>query len=178
MAQRTSTAILIPSVVGKVNHFSRISLLSTANRQKIFQLAKNTNYFQGNFDYPKKIAQTGRKTLEYESPEVHGSVTYNWSENKDVQELTRIFLAIANTVDYGCKLAYQYRFDKLGMDKRVRELEQLQANGEVEELAAIEPILRKIADDPNLMRITRQSAKHLLKTIESPEPVAAGNSQP
>ena len=163
---------------GQSEPFQQDFILSAANRQKIFQLAKNTNYFQGNFDYPKKIAQTGRKTLEYESPEVHGSVTYNWSENKDIQELTRIFLAIANTVDYGCKLAYQYRFDKLGMDKRVRELEQLQANGEVEELAAIEPILRKIADDPNLMRITRQSAKHLLKTIETPEPVAAGNSQP
>ena len=39
-----------------------------------------------------------------------------------MQELTRLFLAIANTLDYGRKLAFQYRFDKLGMDARLKEL--------------------------------------------------------
>ncbi len=153
--------------------FQQDFTLSDVNRQKIFDLTRKLNYFQGNFDFQKsKIAQTGKKTLEYESPEANGSTTYNWSENKDIQELTRLFQSIATTLDYGCKLAFQYRFDKLGMDKRIRELEQLQGEGQVEELEAIEPVLRKIADDPNLMHISRQSAKHLLKVI------ATGSSAP
>jgi hypothetical protein len=153
--------------------------VSEANRQKIFELAKRLKYFQGNFDYQKKIAQTGQKTLEYQSATNHGSTTYNWSENHDIQELTKLFQAMATTIDYGEKLAFQYRFDKLGMDQRVRELEQLQAEGSVEELAVLEPILRKIADDPSMMHISRLSAKHLLKTMGGPPPQpVSGSSQP
>ena len=101
--------------------------MSEANRSKIFDLAKKLNYFQGDFDsHLKRIAQTGSKTLEYKSATRHGSTHYNWSQNPDVQELTRLFLAIATTLDYGRKLSFQYRFDKLGMDARLRELADLQ----------------------------------------------------
>ena len=154
-----------PAETGEGDSFQQDLHVSESNRRKIFDLAKNLNYFQGDFDYHKKIAQTGKKTLEYQSTAIHNSTTYNWSQNADVQALTRIFQSIATTLDYGRKLAYQYRFDKLGMDARIRELEQLQQQGYVEELQAIEPILQKIADDPNLMRISRESAKHLLKAI-------------
>ncbi len=105
--------------------FQQDFTVSEANRQKIFSTAKKLNYFNESFEFPKKIAQTGRKTLEYQSASGHGSATYNWSENKDIQELTRIFQAIATTLDYGRKLAFQYRFDKLGMDQQLRDLEQL-----------------------------------------------------
>ena len=66
------------------------------------------------------------------------------------------------TIDYGRKLAFQYRFDKLGMDERLKELQDLQASHEVEEIGIIAPILRKIVNDPNMMNISRQTAKHLL----------------
>ena len=163
---------------GDSDPFQQDFLLSRTNRQKIFDLAKKANYFQGNFDYPKKIAQTGKKTLEYESPSLQTSTTYNWSQNTDIQELTRIFQGIATTLDYGRKLTFQYRFDKLGMDQRIKELEQLQQQGYVEELQAIEPILQKIADDPNIMHISRETAKHLLKTIGNPENAANAPQPP
>ena len=42
--------------------------MSEANRSKIFDLAKELNYFQSDFDsHLKHIAQTGSKTLEYKS---------------------------------------------------------------------------------------------------------------
>ena len=66
--------------------------MSAANRQKIFDLAQKLNYFQGDFASPMKhIAQTGQKTLQYQSPQIQGSATYNWSQNPDVEELTRLF---------------------------------------------------------------------------------------
>jgi hypothetical protein len=143
--------------------------MSAANRQKIFDLAQKLNYFQGNFASPMKhIAQTGQKTLQYQSPQVHGSSTYNWSQNPDVEELTRLFAAIAMTIDFGRKLAFQYRYDKLGMDKLLKELEDQQASHGVEELAIIAPMLRKIVNDPNLMNISRQSAERLLHNQGQP----------
>ena len=148
---------------GDSDPFQQDFVMSQANCSKIFELAKKLNYFQGDFDsHLKRIAKTGSKTLEYTSTTTHGSSTYNWSPNTDVQELTRIFGGIASTIDYGRKLAFQYRFDKLGMETRLKELEELKANHYAEELDAIAPILRKIANDPNMMNISRQAAQHLL----------------
>lgn len=147
--------------------------ISAANREKIFELARKTNYFHGDFDsHAKHLARTGVKTLQYESPQVNGSATYNWSQNADIQQLTHFFEGIATTIDCGRKLAFQYRFDKLGMDERLKELEDLQASHGVEELEIIAPILRKIAADPNLMNISRESAQRLLRTTNQPDVTA------
>lgn len=154
---------------GDTDLFQQDFTMSEANRSKIFDLAKKLNYFQSDFDsHLKRIAQTGSKTLEYTSATTHGSTSYNWSQNADVQELTRLFLAIANTLDYGRKLTFQYRFDKLGMDARLKELEDMRADHHVEELNAIAPILRKIADDPDMMHISRQTAQQLLRSLSGP----------
>jgi len=143
--------------------------ISDANRQKIFELAQKLNYFQGDYDsHLKHIAQTGKKTLQYQSPQVNGSTTYNYSQNSDVEQLTHLFEGIAMTIDCGRKLAFQYRYDKLGMDQRLKELEDLQASHGVEELQIIAPMLRKIANDPNLMNISRESASRLLVIIDQP----------
>jgi hypothetical protein len=145
--------------------FERDFTMTEANRQKVFDWAQATNYFGGQFEIKQKnIAKTGTKTLEYHSASNNNSTTYNYSPNPNVQQLTKLFQSIATTLDYGRKLDFQYRFDKLGMDTRLKELTDLQASGMVEELQAIEPILRKIADDPNLMHIARLEAKQLLKS--------------
>jgi hypothetical protein len=164
---------------GDTDPFQQDFTMSEANRSKIFDLAKKLNYFQSDFDsHLKRIAQTGSKTLEYTSATAHGATTYNWSPNADVQELTRLFLAVANTLDYGRKLTFQYRFDKLGMDARLKELEDMRADHHVEELNAIAPILRKIADDPNMMHISRQAAQQLLRSPSGPSQPNETPAQP
>jgi len=156
---------------GDSDAFSRDFTMSDANRQKIFDLAKKADYFQGNLESKQKnIAQTGQKTLEYHGRSSAGgqtttSSTYNYSPNPDVQQLTSLFQAIATTLDFGRRLAFQYRFDKLGLDDRLHSLQELQASHFAEELQAIEPILQKIASDPNMMHINRMTARQLLKSI-------------
>jgi len=154
---------------GDGDKFSQDFVMSTANRQKIFDLAKKLDFFQGNFEAKQRnIAKTGQKTLSYHGAGAQNSdhsSTYNYSPNSDVQELTRLFQSIATTVDFGRKLEFQYRFDKLGMDAQLNSLKDMQASHYVEELQAIEPILQKIASDPNMMHINRVTAKQLLKTM-------------
>jgi len=159
--------------------------ISDAGREKIFNLAKQTEFFRGNFETKQKnIAQTGQKTLEYHERSPNGdksvatSATYNYSPNTDIQELTREFQGIATTVDFGRKLAFDYRFDKLGMDARLRSLQELQASHFAEELQAIEPILKKIANDPNMMHISRQTAQQLLRSLDNPAPAGEMATQP
>ena len=161
-----------PIESGDSDGFSQDFTMTDSNRRKVFELAKKLDYFQGNFETKQKnIAKTGQKTLVYHGHGTGGgqdtsqSSTYNYSPNADVQELTRLFQSIAMRCDYGRKLEFQYRFDKLGMDARLQALQDSQASHFVEELQAIEPILQKIAADPNMMRISRMAAKQLLKTL-------------
>ena len=50
----------------------------------------------------------------------------------------------------------------------MKQLEELQASHDVVELRLIAPILRKIAAHPNLMNISRESARHLLENMNEP----------
>lgn len=157
---------------GDDDKFSQEFTMTDANQRKIFQLAKSLDYFQRNFEAKQKnIAKTGQKTLEFHgrasggAQPIDSSSTYNYSPNSEVQELTRLFQAMATTLDYGRKLVFKYRFDKLGMDAELTSLQEMQAGHYVEELQAIEPILRKIADDPNMMNINRMIARRLLRSM-------------
>ena len=154
-------------------------VMSDSNRQEIFDLARKLNYFQGDFDsHLKHIAKTGAKTLVYKSAEVQRSSTYNYSQNPNVERLTQFFLGLATTLDYGLKLAWQYRYDKLGLDQQCANWRNCKPAIRVEELNVIEPILRQIANDSNIMHISRQSAQHLLKTIGGSSPAPQTAVQP
>jgi hypothetical protein len=162
-----------PAESGDGDSFQQDFAMSPANTQNIFQWAKATDYFQGQFETKtKNVAKTGIKTLEYHGPSLDTSTSYNFSPNPNIQQLTKLFQSISVTLDYGRKLAYQYRFDKLGMDTRLKELVDLQSNGQAEELQAIEPILRKIAEDDNMMHMARLQARQLLKAA-SPDAAAS-----
>ena len=170
---------------GDSDNFTQDFTMSDANRQKIFELARKADYFQGNFEGKQKnLAKTGQKTLEYHGrvagsgQEINHSATYNYSPNSDIQELTRIFQSIATTLDFGRKLAFQYRFDKIGMDDRLKSLQEMQASHYAEELQAIEPILQKIASDPNIMHISRVTAKQLLNSFNPGGPRSQTAPQP
>ena len=169
-----------PADGGDSDPFEQDFTMSEANRQKIFEWAKAADYFQGQFETKtRNVAKTGAKTLEFHSPSLNSSTTYNYSPNPNIQQLTDLFHAIATTIDYGRKLTFQYRFDKLGMDARLKELVDLHAGGEAEELQAIEPILRKIADDDGIMHMTRSQARALLKSANSDGSAAkSGSAQP
>jgi len=169
-----------PAEGGEGDDYSQDFSMSAANRQKIFDLAKKADYFQGNLEAKQKnIARTGQKTLEYHA---NGgkttSASYNYSPDPNVIELTRIFQAIGLTVDFGRKLAFDYRFNKLGIDASLHSLQDMQASHFVEELQAIEPILQKIAADPSMMHINRVAAKQMLKSIGPTLPHASPASQP
>jgi hypothetical protein len=174
-----------PIESGDSDAFSEDFTMTDINRRKIFDLAKKLDYFQGNFEAKQKnIAKTGQKTLGYHGHPASGgqtidhSSTYNFSPNSDVEELTRVFQAIAMTLDYGRKLAFKLRYDKLGLDAELKDLQDMQASHYIEELQAIGPILQKIADDPNMMHINRVTAKQMLKAMGTTGAPGQTTSQP
>jgi hypothetical protein len=140
--------------------------LSEDSQRRVFDIAKQLKYFQGDYDFKKsKIAFTGTKTLSFHNGKEEHQTTYNWSDNLAIQQLTELFQNISETIEIGRVISEKYRFDKLGVDAEMKKLEQASKDKRVAELQAIEPILSRIAKDTGMMNITRRRAEALLAKI-------------
>ncbi len=137
--------------------------MSSKNRDKVFQLAKDTNYFNGSFDYTAhRIANTGTKVLTYADSARIFQTTYNWSENKSIDQLTKLFQGISYTIEHGRKLQFLRRFDKLGLEKELKGMEEAAQSGYMAEIQIIAPTLENIANDASILHIARERARRLL----------------
>jgi hypothetical protein len=142
---------------------------SDSLRQKVFALAEKTHFFDGQFDYTAHpIAQTGSKTLNYQDGSRHTSTTYNYSEDPSIQELTEIFQGISTSIEGGRKLQFDLRFDKLGLDKDLENLEQLSKDGHLQEVQVISPILQRLATDRTVLHIAQKRAENILRRAGQP----------
>lgn len=137
---------------------------SAGARQRIFNLARQLNYFHGDFEYRKhRVAMTGEKTLVYADPDKRYETRYNWSENSAIEVLTVLFEGMSTTVESGRRLTRLLRFDRLGLDEELKSLEHAALEQRATELQIIAPTLEQLADDPSVMNIARQRARHLLQ---------------
>jgi hypothetical protein len=142
--------------------------LSSRNQEKLFRDAREANYFNGDFTYKKHaVASTGKKTLTYSDPVRHFSTTYDYSENKAIQEITNLFSGISNTLEHGRKLVYLHRFDKLGLEDELKGMESAAEGHNLAELQILAPTLKSIADDTTVLNIARQRAKKLFAKANS-----------
>jgi hypothetical protein len=137
--------------------------VSPATRDRIFALAQALDYFHGDYEFRKHaVADTGRKTFRYSDGARQGETVVRWSENKQMQQLTDLCESISLTQSFGRRLLYLRRFDRLGLDAALRRMEELAKGNYLTELQAIAPVLRQVADDPNVMHVARQRANRLL----------------
>jgi len=142
--------------------------VSHAVRERIFDDARALQYFNGQFDFTRhKVAFTGHKTLSYAGPERQFKTTFNWSQNPTLMSLTQLFIGIGNTIMGGRKLQYLHRFERLGLNDALQEMEELAKADYLAEVHIITPVLRQIADDPAVMEIARQRARRLLHLASS-----------
>jgi len=142
--------------------------MSSFNRDKLFRYAKEARYFNGDFSFRKHVvSSTGKKTLTYADPSQHFETTYDYSENKAIEEITDIFLGLSSTIEHGRKLQFLRRFDKLGLEAELKAMEDAAANHNLAELQVIASTLESIANDATVLNIARQRAKRLLAKSSS-----------
>lgn len=152
----------------EVDDYQTEFTMSPGSRDKLFRYAKEANYFDGDFTFKKHVvASTGKKTLSYSDPARHFSATYDYSENKAIQEITSIFAGVSNTIEHGRKLQFLRRFDKLGLEEELKGMESAAEGHNLAELKIIAPMLESIAEDSTVLNIARQRAKKLAARANS-----------
>jgi hypothetical protein len=142
--------------------------LSSAGSARIFALAAQAKYFDGDFDYKKHVvADTGRKTLTFADPTRHYQTVYNASDNPAIDQITRYFQGVSSTVEHGRKLEFLHRYDKLGLEAQLKGMEDELQNHYLAEVQIITPVLESIAGDSSVMNIARQRARRLLQQAKA-----------
>jgi len=137
---------------------------SPATRQKIFELAAKAGYFQKNLEsHHKNIAFTGNKTLSYKDGKRSGESTFNYSSQPAAQELTSLFQDLSATLEFGRRLHYDHRYQKLALDEELKRMEEMARTNPLVELTAIAPILQQIIGDATVMNVSRARAQRLLE---------------
>lgn len=138
--------------------------VSQAGRARVFDLARRAHYFEGQVDSKnKKLAATGTKTLTYKDEQKSTTATYNYSPVPSVEDLTTFFQSLSATLEFGHRLDYHLRYQKLALDEELKNMEEVSNSGGLVEISAVAPVLKKIADDPAVIKVVRARAQRMLQ---------------
>jgi len=141
--------------------------ISPETRYKIVALAAKAGYFQKDLNSRRKnLAFTGKKTLRYTDATRTSEATYNYSENQAVQELTSLFQNLSTTLEFGHRLDYDHRYQKLALDEELKRMQEMTQSNMLTEVTAIQPILEKIVADQSVINVARARAQRLLASVD------------
>jgi hypothetical protein len=151
---------------------------SPETREKIFAWAKQARYFAGKIDSGnRKLAFTGTKILSFHDAQRDNTARYDYSNVAAVRQLTDFFQGMAATLEYGRRLAYYHRYQKLALDDELKGMEAQARNNELNEMQSVAPILQEIIDDNSVMNITRARAQELLQMGGTGSVIAGHNAR-
>jgi hypothetical protein len=138
--------------------------LSDSTRARIFQLAAQAHYFSGKVDSGnKKLAFTGAKKLVYKDGQRSSSADYNFSQQPAVQQLTTLFQSLAATMEFGRRMTYFHRYQKLALDDELKHMEDQAKRGDLAELQAVSPVLKEIYEDTSVINVVRARARRIME---------------
>jgi hypothetical protein len=136
-------------------------VLSPGTTRQIFDLAKRAHYFEKQVDAQKNVASTGVKTLSYEDGLKQTKVTYNYSTISAIQALTRLFQDLSTTLEFGRRLQYSYRYQKLALNEQLTNMEEGINDNRLGDISPILPILDEIVKDPTVINVARARAMRI-----------------
>jgi len=136
--------------------------LSPELTERVFKTAREKKLFQINCESHMKVAFQGTKRFTYTGPEGTGSCEYNYSKDKDIQNLGDALLEVETTLMFGARLEKLLQHDRLGLDWELQSLADAIHGGNALELETIHETLARIADDEMVLDRARKKARVLL----------------
>ena len=129
----------------------------------LFQTARSHRFFAMECEATDaRIAFTGKKTVAYAGSDGNGQCTYNWSHDKELNQLADNLMAIAYTLYEGNRLTLEHTHSRLSLDSELQTLQDAAKDRRALEIENIAPVLEAIVSDPAVMNRARNRARALL----------------
>ena len=143
--------------------------VGAALRAKMFALAADLHHFQNvDLDVHRKIANLGEKTFSWEQGSEKHEVKFNYSLNPSAAQLLQIFEGLARQQEHFDLLTRRLRYDRLGINDALLDLESDLNRGLLPEPQRLVPLLDQIGADEKLVQIARERARDLADRIRHP----------
>jgi hypothetical protein len=135
---------------------------------RIFGLAAKLHNFQGvDLDVHRRIANLGEKTLRYDKGAETHEVKFNYTLDDSASQLMAIFEGLARQATDLSDLERTMRYDRLGVNDVLQQIEQDYNNKQFPEPERMLPALDQLAADDKFIDIARQRARTLAGKIRS-----------
>ena len=135
-------------------------------RTKIFELIAQLHYFKGlDLDVHRKIANLGEKTFRWERGSEAYEVKFNYTVNSEASQLLQICEGLARQQELIELLQRRMKYDRLGVNDALLQLETDLSKGVLPEPQVILPLLDQIAADSRFVEIARQRARVLAERV-------------
>lgn len=136
--------------------------LSEPFATRIFQTAHDRRLLSGACESHMKVAFQGWKKISYTGPDAQGGCKFNYSRDKEIQDLGDSVVAVAATIIEGVRLEMLLQHDPLGLDREMEFLMEAATDGRVQQICAIHGILERLEGDPAVLDRVRKRARQLL----------------
>ena len=136
--------------------------LSSEFTTRIFQAVHEDKILHNKCESHLKVAFQGTKKIRYSGPDAEGGCEFNYSTNKQIQQLGDSFVAVGQTLLEGARLELLYQHDPLGLDKAIQFVVEASGDGRMQQICAIRTILERLEEDPRVLDRVRKQARMLL----------------
>jgi hypothetical protein len=142
--------------------------ISAATKRSLFDLTSQLDNLESrDLESHKKVANLGTKALTYEDGTHKNKVEFNYTLNRNAQELVELFEKIIAVEMHVQGLQYAIKYDHLGLP---RELLQIQIDLNNKALADPEllvPTLDEIARNPRFLHLAQVRAQNILQRLQN-----------
>ena len=137
--------------------------VSAAYAGRVFAAAEHHKWFNEPCESHLKVAFQGWKTLTYTGPQGQGSCTFNFSKDKEIQDLGDSLEAVAQTILEGARMELLLQHDRLGLDAEMDFLVEAVGDGRAQQVCVIRDLLERLAQDDTVLERVRKRARMLLE---------------
>ena len=137
----------------------------------IFQLAEKLDHFRQPLESNLPVARMGDKTFRYLDGDAKGEAKFNYTLDLDGQALLDWFERMSETVMHVINLERTARFDRLGVDKAVLQLQISAERGRLVAAKQLLPVLDRIAKNAGYINRARERAASLAEAIRAGKPL-------
>ncbi|MFZ0338809.1 MAG: hypothetical protein WAL45_12305 [Terracidiphilus sp.] len=137
--------------------------VSAAYASRVFAAAARHRWFNEACESHIKVAFQGWKTLTYTGPQGRGSCTYNYSKDREIQDLGDSLEAVTETILEGARMELLLQHDRLGLDAEMEFLVEAVGDGRAQQVCVIRDLLERLAQDDTVLDRVRKRARMLLK---------------
>jgi hypothetical protein len=146
--------------------------LAPADTSQIFELATKLKHFKDPLESNLKVANMGMKTFRWQDGTASHETKFNYSLDENAKLLVDWFDRITETQQHSFNLDRAVRFDKLGVNKVILQLETALNRKRIVGPERFLPLLDRVAKNESFIHMARERAASLAERIRNPVPAA------